>query len=696
MTDTPTVRIGVDVGGTFTDFVLYDEKNGRVQTGKRLTTPEDPSIAMLEGIERLLEETGIDAGALHSVVHGTTLVTNTVIEQKGAKVGLIATKGHRDGIEIGNEIRYDLFDLFLERPPILVPRHRRLEVAERMAPDGSVLMPLDEDAVRAAANRQVEEFGSEAVAIAFMHSYRNPAHEQRARDIIAELYPDLPVTISGEVAPEIREFERTSTAVTNAYVQPLMRRYLDTLENKLRDIGFRGHLYIMLSGGGITSVREAREFPIRMIESGPAAGAMAASFLSRLNGLDRVISFDMGGTTAKMCLIEDARPDRKHDFEAGRTSRFMKGSGIPLKISVVDMIEIGAGGGSVAWIDDLGLMKVGPRSAGSNPGPVCYGRGGAEPTVTDADLMLGYLDRDYFLGGEMALDADTVLGAVDAQVSKPLKVSQTDGIAGIHRMVNENMAAATRMHLAEKGRDPRRYTLVAFGGAGPVHAWGLAKLLKLKRLVVPFGAGVVSALGFLVAPPATDNVRSYVSRLDEIDWSQVNGRFAEMAAAARSLLSEAGAKPEDIVLTPSADMRYVGQGFEINVPLPSTELGPQDAEAIRQSFYESYKQHFGRVVEDVEIEAISWRLASAAPGRDIRLDTIERPASSGDAKRGTREVHFPGVGYVETAVYNRYALESGDCFEGPAVIEERESTCVVGPGSTVSVDGYNNLIIDIA
>jgi N-methylhydantoinase A len=691
----PTVRIGVDVGGTFTDFVLYDENSGRVQTGKRLTTPEDPSIAMLAGIERLLEETGLSAADVHSVVHGTTLVTNTVIEGTGAKVGLITTQGHRDVIEIGNEIRYDLFDLFLERPPILVPRHRRLEVPERIAPDGTVLLPLDTGAVADAARTLVKEFAVEAIAISFMHAYRNGDHERAARDAVAALYPDMPVTISAEVAPEIREFERASTACANAYVQPLMQRYLDTLNGKLAAIGFRGNLYIMLSGGGITSLREARDFPIRMIESGPAAGAMAASFYSRLTGLDRVVSFDMGGTTAKMCLVEDAWPDRKHDFEAGRASRFMKGSGIPLKISVVDMIEIGAGGGSIAWTDDLGLMKVGPRSAGSSPGPVCYGLGGGEPTVTDADLTLGYLDASYFLGGEMALDPDKVVRIVEEKIGEPLGVSRTDSVAGIHRMVNENMASATRMHLAEKGRDPRRYTLVAFGGAGPVHAWGLAKLLKLERLVVPFGAGVVSALGFLVAPPATDSVRSYVAQLDAIDWSFVNGLFAEMAEAASTLLIEAGAKPDEITLTPSADMRYLGQGFEINVPLPGITLGDGDIDAIRAAFFDSYKQSFGRVVEDVAIEAISWRLTSSAPGRDIRLDAIERPASKGEAKRGIRSVHFPDVGYVDAAVYDRYALKPGDSFAGPAVVEERESTCVLGPDSQITVDAYHNLVVDI-
>ncbi|MCC7425827.1 MAG: hydantoinase/oxoprolinase family protein [Alphaproteobacteria bacterium] len=691
----PTVRIGVDVGGTFTDFVLFDEKSGRVHTGKRLTTPQDPSEAIIEGVKRMLAETGFAPADLHSVVHGTTLVTNTIIERTGASVGLITTEGYRDTLEIGKEIRYDLYDLFIEPAPTLVPRHRRLGVPQRMDPDGNVLLALDEEAVRQAARKLVDEYKVEAIAVSFLHSYRNPAHEKQARAVIAAEFPDLPLTLSGEVAPEIREFERTSTACANAYVQPRMRRYLDKLQTSLAALGFRGHLYIMLSGGGITSVREAREFPIRLIESGPAAGAMASAFFSRLAGLDRVISFDMGGTTAKMCLVENASPNRKHDFEAGRVRRFMKGSGMPLKVSVVDMIEIGAGGGSIARVDDIGLMKVGPRSAGASPGPVCYGLGGTEPTVTDGDLILGYLDPKYFLGGEMALDPDRVKRAIDGKLSQPLRVSQTDAAHGIHRMVNENMAAATRMHLAEKGRDPRRYTLIAFGGAGPVHAWGLAKLLKLSRMVVPLGAGVTSALGFLVAPPATDNVRSYVARLDQIDWAHVRRLYAEMEAEAKELLVEAGARAEAIELHLSADMRHIGQGFEINVPLPKGSLGPEGLAAIRASFFNSYSQHFGRTVETIPIEALSWRLTCVAPGRDIRLDSVRPPSTGTVARRGTRQAYFAGHGYVDCAVYDRYALKPGDRLEGPAVIEERESTCVVGPDSTVTVDPVYNLIVDI-
>ncbi len=693
-----TIRIGVDVGGTFTDFVLHDPSRDLVHTGKLLTTPDDPSEAIVAGVERLLKEKNIKASEMHSIVHGTTLVTNTVIERTGAKVGLLTTEGFRDVIEIGRETRYDLYDLFLEAPPTLVPRHLRRGIKERMDFEGQVLLDLDEAAVETTVREMVERDHVEAIAISFLHAYRNPAHERRAADVIRKLYPDLPLTLSSEVAPEIREYERTSTACANAYVQPLMRRYLNRLEARLHDIGFTGRLYVMLSGGGIAAVQEAKDFPIRLIESGPAAGAMAASFLAKLAGLDRVVSFDMGGTTAKMCLVEDGAPDHKFDFEAGRVRRFVKGSGLPLKVSVVDMIEIGAGGGSIARVDESsGLMKVGPRSAGAKPGPVCYGRGGTEPTVTDADLVLGRLNPNYFLGGEMQLDLDRVRQAFTTGVASALKMATMDSALGVQRIVDETMAAATRMHLAEKGRDPRRYTLIAFGGAGPVHAYNLARLLKMKRLVVPLGAGVASALGFLVAPPATDMVRSYVSRVERLDWDHVNALFDAMSREGSRLLSEAGAVPSTITLRATADMRHVGQGFEISVPLPPGKLNAANLPAIRESFFASYRERFGRVVEDSPIEALSWRLACVAPGQDIRIKPVTTTNGTGatDARRGTRDVLFEEHGALPCAVYDRYALVPGTTFQGPALVEERESTCCIGPGARVSVDTFLNLVIEL-
>lgn len=689
------IRIGVDVGGTFTDFVLVDEARDQIFTGKRLTTPHDPSAAILEGTARLLTEAGTNASEVHSVVHGTTLVANTIIERTGAKVGLITTRGSRDTIEMGKETRYDLYDLFLESPPTLVPRHLRREVAERISADGEVLLEFDADGFRTTARDLIETEQVEAIAICFMHAYRNPNHERQAKAILTEEFGATPFTISSDVAPEIREFERTSTACANAYVQPRMQQYLTRLEKELQDQGHSGALYVMLSGGGITTVQPARDFPIRLIESGPAAGAMAASYYSSLTGSENLISFDMGGTTAKMCLIDGGQPDRKHDFEAGRVRRFQKGSGLPLKVSVVDMIEIGAGGGSLANVDAMGLLKVGPRSAGSDPGPVCYGLGGSDPAVTDADLYLGYLNPDYFLGGEMTLDMATVEEALTEKVAKPLGLPVLDAAIGIHNIVNENMAAATRMHLAEKGRDPRRYQMIAFGGAGPVHAYRLAQLLKLKRLIVPLGAGVTSALGFLVAAPAIDYVRSYVSRLEQLDWDHLNGLFAEMEDEALAMLTDAGARPDEITMTRSADMRHIGQGFEISVSIPSGSLSEGSLDPIRESFFNSYQKLFERTVRDVPTEAMSWRLAASAPIPNISLDFSGQTSDASRKLKGSRQVYFPETGFTDCTVYDRYALRSGDTLEGPAVIEERESTTVIGPGGSASVDKYLSLICDL-
>ena len=689
------VRIGVDVGGTFTDFVLVDEARNLIFTGKQLTTPDDPSAAIMEGVTRLLLESEVDVGDVHNLVHGTTLVTNTIIERTGAKIGLVTTEGHRDALEMGKEIRYDLYDLFLEAPPTLAPRHLRRTVAERMSPDGEVLLPFDEEAFRGSVRGLIEEEKVEALAVSFMHSYRNPAHEKRAQEILVEMFGTIPVTISSDVAPEIREFERTSTACANAYVQPLMQSYLERLAAQLREVGHDGTLYIMLSGGGITSVRDAQAYPIRLIESGPAAGAMAASYYSTISETENLISYDMGGTTAKMCLIDGGQPDRKHDFEAGRIRRFAKGSGLPLKVSVVDMIEIGAGGGSLASVDQMGLLKVGPRSAGSQPGPVCYGQGGVEPAVTDADLFLGYLNPDYFLGGEMSLDLGDVEKAIDEKLAKPLGLSVLEAAVGIHSVVNENMAAATRMHLAEKGRDPRRYDMIAFGGAGPVHACNVARLLKLKRLIVPLGAGVTSALGFLVAPPAVDYVRSYVARIEQIDWDHLNALFANMEADAKAMLVEAGAKPDEISFQRTSDMRHVGQGFEVSVPVQNCTLDENQTQSLRTNFFNTYRSLFERTVTDVPIEAMSWRLAASAPIPKVALNFRVRDLIEGEKMKGQRKVYFPETGFAPCDAYDRYVLVEGDVIEGPAIIEERESTTVMPPGTQASVDSSLNLIIEL-
>jgi len=682
------LRIGVDVGGTFTDLVLVDGARGRVLTGKRLTTPDDPGRAILDGIARLLEEAGEQIGAVRQVVHGTTLVTNTVIERKGARIGLITTKGFRDSLELGREMRYDLYDLFLEKPDPLVPRQRRIAVQERLNAAGEVLLPLAEQEVRDAA-RSLKAQGVEAVAVCFLHSYLDPTLERRAGEILAEELPGVPITLSSDVAPEIREYERANTASVNAYVMPLMDRYLQRLEAELQARGLRGKLHLMLSAGGIATVRHARANPVQLIESGPAAGAMAAMHVGRAAGLSEMISFDMGGTTAKMCLIEGGEAEHASTFEAARVKRFRKGSGLPLKVPVIDLIEIGAGGGSIAQASAMGLLTVGPESAGAVPGPVCYGRGGTQPTVTDADLLLGYLSPDYFLGGEMGLDRARMEGAMEEHLGKPLGLTPLEAAAGIHAVVNENMAAATRMYIAEKGRDPRRYTLLAFGGAGPVHAYGLAKLLKISRILVPAGAGVASALGFLVAAPAIDLVRSGVARLAAVDWDRVARHYAEMEAEARRLLAETGAREEEIVFRRSADMRYVGQGFDIPVPLPET----LNAASVQAAFLDAYQRLFDRRVEGPPTEVLSWRLH--ATGTRPEVPPVRGTAEAGESRKGSRLAWFPQTGLTETAVHDRYRLQPGLRLRGPAVVEERESTTVIGPDASFSLDEQGNLVIEI-
>lgn len=688
------IRVGVDVGGTFTDFVLVDEKRDLIFTGKRLTTPEDPGLAITDGLERLVSESGTSVPELDAVVHGTTLVANTIIERKGAKVGLITTKGFRDSLEMGREIRYDLYDLFFEKPEPLAPRFLRQPVDERIDAKGNVLRPLDENTLGAAAEKLVAE-GVEAIAICFMHAYANDAHERQAKEILDAKYPDMPITTSTEVAPEIREYERANTACANAYVLPLMQRYLGDLSQKLSDQGLKQPLYLMQSGGGIASVTRGQAAPIHLIESGPAAGATAGAFYGRLTGTEQVISFDMGGTTAKMCLIEEYEPEHAHEFEAGRVRRFKKGSGLPLKVPVIDLIEIGAGGGSLARVDNMGLLKVGPDSAGSEPGPVCYGLGGTQPAVTDADLLLGYLSPEYFLGGEMDLDLGLVKDAVEEKLANVTGLSVEEVAAGIHTIVNENMASATRMYIAEKGRDPRRYALIASGGAGPVHAYGMAKLLKISRVICPLGAGVLSALGFLVAAPGTDSVRSYVSRLENLDWDRLNRLFREMEEEAMAQILEAGADPATVTMRRRADMRYSGQGFEIDVPVPDGEMDGSAADVMRQSFLDKYQELFGRQIGDLPIEALTWRIYASGPTPNVELNFAGQQIDEEPSDKGERQVYFPETGYATCKIYNRYALKPGDSFRGPAVIEERESTAVAGPDTTVSIDKYLNLVIDI-
>lgn len=686
-------RIGVDIGGTFTDLVWVDDENGQVRVGKLLTTPKEPARAVEDGVRSLLAEAGSTAARVRTLIHGTTLATNALIERKGARTALITTEGFRDTLEIGREGRYDMYDLFIDPPAPLVPRHLRREVPERVLADGRVLRTLDESAARTVAAALAAE-GVEAIAISLLHAYRNPAHERALAAIVSAAAPGLPVSCSSEVVPEIREFERTSTTVANVYVMPLMGRYLDDLEHKLHDMGMPGRFYVMLSSGGIATADTAKRVPIRLVESGPAAGALAAARAAREAGEERLLSFDMGGTTAKACVIDNGEPLVAREFEVARADRFKKGSGLPIRVPVIEMIEIGAGGGSIARVDRMGLLKVGPDSAGADPGPACYGLGGEAPTVTDADLLLGYLDPGFFLGGRMRLDVDAARRAVAERVARAMGLSLIDAAWGIHRVVNENMAAAARIHGIERGKDLRAYPLFAFGGAGPVHAWHVGRILKVPRVLVPFGAGAMSAYGLLAAPLAFDFVRTAPQRLDTADWRAINALFAEMEAEGAAVLRRAGVADADMTIRRTAEMHYVGQGHEVEAPVPSGTLGPASLDPITTAFETTYRTLYGRTPLGVAIEALNWRVVVSGPSPDLSLRAAS-PEPPGDAppEKSRRPAFFPEArGYVETPVYDRYLLRPGHALEGPAIVEERESTFVLGPGGRARVDANRALI----
>lgn len=684
-------RVGLDIGGTFTDFVLYDGARRRIALYKCLTTPHDPSVAALEGLAALTAEAGIVLADVGEIVHGTTLVTNAIIERRGARLGLLTTQGFRDSLEMGTEQRYDIYDLFLSFPAPLVPRRHRLEIGERLDRDGRVVAPLDPAQVRAAAQRLVDD-GVEAVAICFLHSYANAVHEQVARGLIEKEFPKLFVSLSSDVVAELREYPRAVTTCANAYVQPLMDRYLEKFEHELSSRGFRGALRLMHSAGGLVSPAAARKFPIRLLESGPAGGGLATALFGKLAGQPSVISFDMGGTTAKACLVEDGRIEVASQMEAAREHRFKRGSGLPIKAPVIDMIEIGAGGGSIAGIDEVGLLRVGPRSAGADPGPACYGRGGQEATVTDANLVLGYYDPSFFLGGRMSLDRKAAMTAV-GKLGDEIGLSAIEAAHGIHKVVTESMAAAARIHLVEKGKDPRAYAMVGFGGAGPAHAAGVARTLGIREVIIPPASGAASCLGFLVAPLSFERVRSFPLRIAPgFDAAALNAILGTLETEGRALLAEAGITGAQVTVERSADMRLVGQMHEINVPLPAGAISEASLGAIRAAFADVYTKRYTSLYGEAAIEAISFRVRVVGPAPELSLQ--QAGGAAPQKRKGARQVWF-GDGFVEAAVYDRYALAPGDEIVGPAIVEEREATTVVPPGDTLRVDDNLNLRLAI-
>lgn len=681
------IQVAFDVGGTFTDFVLQGP-DGKLHTSKRLTTYPDPTEACLAGLDDLVAGAGLSWRELERAVHGTTLGSNLVIERKATGVALVTTRGFRDVLGIGRQKRYQLYDLHIRRPEPLIPRSLCFEVTERMLAGGEVRTPLDEtEAVRLIG--YLRRIGIRSLAVCFLHSYANPDHEIRFRELCQALAPGIRLSLSSEVSPQFREYERTSTTVVNAYLMEAVGEYLGRMESQLRQRGYGGRLFIMQSGGGAATASAMSRFPVRMIESGPAAGALVAAMYGRLAGRPDLIAFDMGGTTAKLSLIRDGRPDFVDTFELHRV-RLAPGSGIPMTVRSLDLVEIGAGGGSIAR-PQLGTIAVGPDSAGSSPGPVCYGRGGTAPTVTDANLVLGRLDPDYFLGGRMRLDvakAESALASLAAQA----KMSAIDLASSIVEIANENMASAIKMVSIERGHDPRRFALFAFGGAGPLHAAAVARSLRIPRVLVPLHPGHASALGMLIADLRVDKIWTQAFKSNAVDAALVERQFARIRDAAVADLRAEGFAGEPAIAY-SINMRYLGQNYEHEVPIPADALTAGNLRAAYDAFVRTHEERYGYAIEDEIIELVSFRVVVSGRRPPIRLAISPEPAAA--AARPSRDVHFRGHGFVPTKIYLRYALSPGTTLDGPCVLEEAGSTTLVEPDMKVTVLADGQLLITV-
>ncbi|RVT91600.1 hydantoinase/oxoprolinase family protein [Rhodovarius crocodyli] len=680
-------RIAADIGGTFTDVAL--EKDGQRWTSKVLTTPKAPELGVLEGVKVALARAALTPGDVEVMIHGTTLATNAIIERKGAPTGFITTEGFRDVLALGNESRYDQYDLNIEIPRPLVRRRHRVTVTERLDNAGKVLRPLDEAQVAAAA-RFLREEGMQAIAIGFLHGFVNPAHEKRAAEIVRDVWPEAPISLSCEVSPEMREWERFSTTVANAYVQPLMAGYLARLREGLNAMGMAAPVFMMLSGGGLTTIETASRFPIRLVESGPAGGAIFSAHVARQKGWGKVLSFDMGGTTAKVCLIDGYTPQASRVFEVARIGRFQKGSGMPLRIPVIEMVEIGAGGGSLAKVDAMGRIQVGPESAGSDPGPACYGRGGDKPAVTDANLLLGRYDPATFAGGNLALHPDQSTAAMAEHVGKALKLEAPMAALGVVEMVDENMANAARVHAIESGKTYEARAVVAFGGGGPVHGYRVCEKIGVNRMLVPSGAGVGSAIGFLRAPVAYEVVRSLYQRFMSFDRAAVNGLLAEMSEEASRVVAN-GSFGAETTEHRIAYMRYVGQGHEIAVVMPARDLSEQDVIDLRAAYDTEYARFYDRPVPGSDVEIMSFAVTVST------LVEEAEPVAAPEAAPAPKPIRHQQVRDTATgevrdwAIYNREEMAPGCKIAGPAIIAEDETSTLVGPGWTCAVDGLGYL-----
>jgi N-methylhydantoinase A len=686
----PMARLAADIGGTFTDVVLGTPQ-GRFTT--KVLTTSSPEAGVMEGIRRVLGEAKCKPGDVRSFIHGTTLATNALIERKGARTALLTTEGMRDILEMGYEKRFEQYDVYMERPAPLVPRPLRFTVAERLDGRGRVLQPLDEQAVRAVGER-LRAGRVQAVAIGFLHAYAWAQHEQRAAAILRGMLPsEVTICLSSEVCPEIREYERFSTTCANAYVRPLMQGYLLRLRAELDAMGLGGPLLLMMSGGGLTTLENAARFPVRLVESGPAGGALLSSWIARESGLDRVLSFDMGGTTAKICLIDDGEPERARKFEVARAYREVKGSGLPLRIPVIEMIEIGAGGGSIARVDAMQRIAVGPDSAGADPGPACYGRGGAEPAVTDADLALGRIDAEEFAGGTLRLDEPAAQAALARRIGKPLQLEPPWPAAGVSEIVEENMTNAARVHAIERGKVIGRYAMIAFGGGAPLHAGRLAEKLGISRVLVPVGASVGSAIGFLRAPVSFELVRSFRMSLSSFDATPANDLLRASEARASEVVRQALHDPK-LTVRRAVDARYIGQGHELTLPLPEKALDPADAQQLREQFEQLYRAVYGVTLPDQDVELVTWSVTVSGP---IEEAATRKPVNrrAAGASRSRRQVYEPALGRMaEFAVYRRDDLASGDELRGPALIEEAQTTTVVPASFTAYVESTGTIVME--
>ena len=693
-----TWRLGIDVGGTFTDFALLDQAGRKLAIHKQLTTPSDPSIAVVDGIKEILRKNHVSISDVSVVAHGTTLVTNAVIERKGVATGMLVTSGFEDVLDTGMEQRYELFDLRITYPEPIIPRNLRKGISERVHFNGSIETKIDLDQVHRHTKELIETKKIKALAVCFLHSYINPSHENAVVKLVQNQFPNLYVSSSSDVYPNMREFERWTTTAINAYTRPMIDQYLEKLEKDLEGLGFKGQLYIMTSSGGMLSPITARRFPVRLLESGPAAGMLMSAVQGRILQLPNILSFDLGGTTAKGALVRNYKPLKSEQMEVDRVNEARKGSGFPLRIPVLDMIEIGSGGGSIAGIDDRGLLKVGPRSAGANPGPASYGKNGTTATLTDANLMLGYLDPNFFLGGEMKLDKQAAEVAIKETVGAPLGLSTLRTSWGIHDSASEDIARAFRIHAAERGFDYRSATMVAFGGSGPLHAMGVAEKLKIPRVVFPIGAGVYSALGLLASPLSFELSRSRRVIIDDIDAKTFSDCFVPLVQETTKSLKEAGVCDNEVRISMQIEARYFGQTHEIEVQLPDQKPFDKIFSTFRKLFEERYAEVYSFAVIDAPIEIINWKVIASGPEPEFKMGykiTSEKIEKIETALKGTREVYFEQGGFQETRIYNRYLLAKGMEISGPALIEERESTCLITAGSLAFIDPFLNIIAEL-